>query len=366
MSVWDAFTGQDHALRLLQQDIASQRVAHAYLLTGAAGRVPAAAAGAFAAALVCPSAGCGACDACRRVQAMAHPDVELVEPAGTQLLVDQIREAVRAAWRLPVAGPRRVIVVDEADRMNPNAQNAFLKALEEPPPSTSIVLVAPSADALLDTVRSRCREVVFRSPSPDEIARQLQREGVGEADSCRWSRVAGRLDRARELASDPAARARRQSLVRRALQAVRDPGDSLASAEELAADMKALRETVAERHTEVAAEQAQWLRESKKVVEDRLKREQRRAEQDALEAALDDLQSVGRDLLALGADPDSPVLNDDVRDVLLVRAEQVRAHPARVVECLGALERARRRLRSNANVQLTLEHVFLAVHRGLT
>jgi len=81
---------------------------------------------------------------------------------------------------------------------------------------------------------------------------------------------------------------------------------------------------------------------------------------------VDDLQSVARDLLALAADPGAELLNEDLRDQLAVRAEQVRLHPARVVECLGSLDRSRRRLRANANVQLTLEHLFLSVHQGLS
>jgi DNA polymerase-3 subunit delta' len=160
---------------LLQRDIASGRVAHAYLFAGVAGRAPMDAALAFGAALECPESGCGRCEVCARVRHRAHPDVEVIEPAGMQLLVDQVRDAIRAASRRPVAGPRHVVIVDGADRMNPTAQNAFLKALEEPPPSTTILLLAPSPEALLETVRSRCREVTFHSPPAEEIAELLGR-----------------------------------------------------------------------------------------------------------------------------------------------------------------------------------------------
>lgn len=367
MSIWDAIPGNRAALDLLRQDVHGQRVAHAYLFSGAAGRIPRSAAEAFSSALVCPGGGCATCERCRAVSVGVHPDVEVIEPPGMQLLVEQVREAVRVAWRMPSAGARRVIVVDRADRMNPNAQNAFLKALEEPPPSTTIILVAGSSDALLETVRSRCREVQFQAPDEADVADILRQRGVGDDDAARWARLGGSLERALRLATDEQARSRRDEVVEMTLRVARDPGEALEAAERVAERTREMRDVIAETHREVAAEHAEWLKETKKAVDDRLRREQRRAEQEALDAALDDITAVLRDLLVVAHEPEGPVLDPHIRSQLVERAGALGPRTTRgALGGLAAVEEARRRLASNANVLLTLEQVFLALHQRLT
>ena len=366
-AVWSSVVAAEGAVSLLQRDVASERVAHAYLFSGVAGRLPVDVALAFGAALVCPNGGCGTCDACVRVSHRAHPDVELIEPAGMQLLVEQVRDAIRAASRRPVAGPKRVIIVEGADRMNPNAQNAFLKALEEPPPSTTIVLLAPSPEALLETVRSRCREVTFRQPPPAEVAALLEAQGVDAERARYWARVGGDLTRATTLALDDAARELRSELVSRVLHPMHDPGDALEAAEWLSLQTRGLRDRVADEHRAESDAFHQWRSETKAVADQRLRREQRRAEQDALEASIDDIASVLRDLVVLVRDPDGDVLNADERAALTDRAAASRTGAdARMIAALGEIELARRRLRGNANVLLTLEEVFLSLYKALS
>jgi DNA polymerase-3 subunit delta' len=365
-TIWDTVGAAEGQVSLLQRDIAAGRVAHAYLFSGVAGRLPVDVAAAFGAALVCPDGGCGRCDSCLRVTHRAHPDVELIEPAGMQLLVEQVRDAIRSASRKPVAGPRRVIIVDGADRMNPNSQNAFLKMLEEPPASTTIILLAPSPEALLDTVRSRCREVTFRQPPPAEVAAILEQQGVDPELAHTAARVGGDLQRATTLALDPSVRELRAQLVERATRPMRDPGDALEAAEWLASMTRDLRDRVAETHKAEWEAFHQWRSETKTVADQRLRREQRRAEQDALEASIDDIASVLRDLLVLVRDPAADVLNTGDRGVLEQRAAGLRpGAEARIIGCLGEIERARRRLRGNANVLLTLEEVFLSLYKAL-
>jgi len=258
-----------------------------------------------------------------------------------------------------------VIIVDGADRMNPTAQNAFLKALEEPPASTTIVLLAPSPEALLDTVRSRCREVTFRQPPPAEVAALLERQGI-EPDRARYSaRVGGDLKRATALALDEAARDLRSEIVERTLEPLHDPGNALEAAEWLASKTRDLRDRVAEEHKAEWDAFHQWKSETKTVADQRLRREQRRAEQDALEASIDDIASVLRDLVVVVRDPSADVLNEEEREALVERAAHLRpGAEARIIGCLGEIELARRRLRGNANVLLTLEEVFLSLYNA--
>jgi len=159
----------------------------------------------------------------------------------------------------------------------------------------------------------------------------------------------------------------RDELVRRTIQPLRDPGEALEAAEWLATQTRGLRDRVAVTHKIHQDAFKDWYRETKRVADDRLRREQRRAEQDALDAAVDDIASVLRDLLVAIRDPDAPLVNEEARTAIAVRASELSPDvSARIIGALGEIERARRRLRLNANVVLSLETVFLALYRAFS
>ncbi len=120
---------------------------------------------------------CGECSACRRIARGVHADVLVIEPGDTgSIKVDQVRDAIeRAAYR-PFEGRRRVVIVDDADAILPEAQNALLKTLEEPPPASVFVLITSRPDMLLPTVRSRCQRLRFGPLAAAEIAHVLMHD----------------------------------------------------------------------------------------------------------------------------------------------------------------------------------------------
>lgn len=169
--------GQEQAAQLLGRAIAAKRVAHAYLFEGPAGVGKRSAAIGLGLALACPDQGCGTCDICRRVLAGNHPDVRVVVPTTTQILLDQAQELVLLAGTRPHEARARVIVLDEADRLNPNAGNCLLKTLEEPFPGNHFVLVTAAPDRLLPTIRSRTQRVRFVPVRPALLIELATRRG---------------------------------------------------------------------------------------------------------------------------------------------------------------------------------------------
>ena len=151
-----------------------------------------------------PVDACGECPVCRRIARNAYADVLLVQPEDSgSIEIDPIRDVIAQTAYRPFEGRRRVVIIDEADAMGADAQDALLKSLEEPPPHSVFVLVSARADVLAPTVRSRCPCLRFGRLSPGEIARALARDhGYTEEESRLAAALAGgSVGRALEAAS---------------------------------------------------------------------------------------------------------------------------------------------------------------------
>lgn len=165
--------GQDRVVELLRRAIAQDRVAHAYLFCGPAGVGKMTTALALTLALECteaPGQGCGQCNACDKVAAGIHPDVQILERQGAAQIIpiETIRTQVIPRLGLPPhEGAARVFFVEEAVALHGASANALLKTLEEPPPRTHFILCTTAPDQLLPTIRSRCQRVSFAALSAD-------------------------------------------------------------------------------------------------------------------------------------------------------------------------------------------------------
>src|SRR5438093_11296688 len=183
---------QHEAKRLLASAL-PEGPAHAYLFHGPAGVGKWKAALAFAGALLGDA---------QRAMRMAHPDLYLLEPLGDQIRIDAVRELRRDLHMRPFEAERRVYVVRSANLLNPDAADALLKDLEEPPDYAVIVLVADELGSLPETIRSRCQLIPFRRLSERAVRDWLGHHGVGldPEQLTALARVAGgRLDRAERL-----------------------------------------------------------------------------------------------------------------------------------------------------------------------
>ena len=127
----------------------------------------------LAQALMCRQSpcGCGKCPSCFRAEQGAHEGLKVVLPSGVNIKLDQAREVIDFLSLKSLSG-NRVVIIDQAQTLNPQAANALLKTLEEPPEGTFFFLIAPSVAGLLPTIRSRSRIVQFRPLQQDDLARK--------------------------------------------------------------------------------------------------------------------------------------------------------------------------------------------------
>lgn len=371
MTVWDPLAGSRSAAAL-QAQIAADKVAHAWLLLGPSGSGKSAAAHALAAAINCqvqPLVGCGECSACARILRDRHPDVHRIVPEGPLIPVDVVREAViPEAARSPFEGHWKVFIIEEADRMNPAAQSALLKTLEEPQPDTVFILVSGEEEEVLDTIRSRCR-IVRLEPVPEQRTIALLRaEGADEDAALLAARLAdGDLARARLIALDPSV-AERRALWIGVLDRLFSPVEALDAAAEIVDESRAAGkalETLQKKEVTELAEatgEARGTGAVRSALAKRHKREVRRLEEEVLGEALQCLASFYRDVLAVRRGGAEAVVNID----LVEKLEAWAASPASDGELLAAVDRCletRAALPLNANAALAIEATLVELAR---
>ena len=340
--------GQDKVLGQAVGELSGGRT-RAGLFTGAPGSGRSIAARAFAAALLCPNGGCDECPSCRQVRAGTHADLLLVRPDGLSYGVKQTRELVLRAAGAPSGGRWLVTLFEDADRCTEAAANALLKAIEEPAPRTVWLLCAPSAEDLVTTIRSRCRVMSLRVPPSSAVASVLvERDGISpEAALAAAQAAQGHVGRARRLAADPTAAARRLSVLAVPVRAT-SLGPALAAAASLVKtaeeeakavteqldepEREALRQSFGEGSTgKGIAKAMRGMSGAMKDLEDRQKSRATRVKRDTLDGALMDLMAFYRDVLMVQFGADAELFNADRLDDL--------RHLASSLQHLDALER---------------------------
>ncbi len=378
MSSWRGDAEQQPAaVRALRRALAADEVSHAWLIVGPPSVGQEDLAKGLTMALNCASAptedqACGKCDRCQRILRATHELLESREPAGSQYVVDDVREEwIRPASRSITDGRRRVVRITAADRMNEAAQNAFLKVLEEPPPSVVWLLEVEDESVLLDTVVSRCRRltvVPWGLAALRDRARQLD-----IPDDCveALARVSlGSPDRLATLADDGVADARRDHLAILDRLATGGPGQVIPIAKDLTAWAKGRVAPLKERHAAdlarleedfgVDARGKGWPPGMKAQIQRRHDRLERGEQRRALGLVLDHLATYLRDLLVVGSGGDQDALvNVDHPDELA--RDAVRLPASAVVDGLQAVERCRAALERNGNPDLQFERLLLAL-----
>ena len=210
------FAGYGDKMEQLMRSVQAGRIVHALLLTGPHGSGKRTMARLFAQAMVCTGLDrpCGACPACKRFLAGSHPDVHVVRPEKKSIGVDEVRELIDALALRPYEGGRHIVIVEQADKLTPSAQNALLKTLESPSGEAMFFLVTDAPGALLPTIVSRCQTVRFSDLSVEDCAGVLKRRGIEPARARELAGLSqGSVGRALEIDGDGEYRALREKVL---------------------------------------------------------------------------------------------------------------------------------------------------------
>jgi DNA polymerase-3 subunit delta' len=204
---FESIVGQKQPIRILTTYIRNGTIPHALLFTGIEGVGKKTTAMTFAMVCNCSDRAaitdqrkrenhlvpdeipkiispCGKCRSCKKIISGNHPDIIHIKPSGSYIKIAQIRSLIHTLAMKPYEALYRVILLSEAQAMNPEAGNALLKALEEPPPQTVIILTARQASDLLPTVMSRCQHIRFSPLSGEDLKGMLrERRGLDPDDA---------------------------------------------------------------------------------------------------------------------------------------------------------------------------------------
>jgi DNA polymerase-3 subunit delta' len=363
-SLTEATKHQPRARAVLAAALAAP--GHAFLFRGPRGSGKAAAARAFAAELL--AAGAADPDDARRramLDPSPHPDLVWLRPPGAQHLVEDVRESViRAASLSPAEGERRVFVIEEAEDLRDESQNALLKTLEEPAPFAHLILICSEPELLAETILSRCAPVEFGPLAPDAVLEAL---GAGKQGDAAARLSGGDVELARLLASEGGT-ALRASAEAAARAALRESDGEEPWRELLDAAAEAGQEAGAEeerRLLEEATSMARRGRSGKLTREamEQVRRTERRARTQALDLGLALCCAWYRDLAAIASGADAVVLNTDRADELA--ADAAGLDPAAARTAVEWVLDTRRRMRLNVSEELALEALWLRLAESL-
>ncbi len=319
--------GQERAKRFLIQMVRKSQVPHAFLFSGIAGAGKREMALELAKYLNCldPLAEdcCDVCAPCKKATGGIHPDIHIVRSQGAFIKVDQIREIKERARFRPFEARVRVVILEEAQHLKEEAANALLKILEEPPPQNLFVLTVLEPQMLLPTIVSRCCHIRFQPLDDPVIQTFLRQEGRLSEDQARdWSALAGgSLERARRLVT----------------------GEWIEHVGGIVAELERLCDSPM---TDFFSVTAQWAKKSEDLEQD--------------------LECIKLLVCAfVCASLHLPLILPLRKDGSRILRLALTVPPETLFGLYEKAEEALIRLRFNANKQLALEHICLAIREGL-
>lgn len=368
LDIFSGIVGQERAVGNLRKNIRLGRQNHAYLFAGPAGSGRLKTAIALAQSLLCEDNGCGICNSCIRAGKLIHPDLHVIEAAGDEILIDQIREVISESQMVPVEGRSKVFIIPEAERLTVISANAFLKTIEEPERGNAFVLIAPDEGAVLPTIASRCQVLRFSRLKTADVKDVLNMGEIAVAPSeieTIASENGWALDRIAAVLEDPEYRSKRNAI----LEFLALGTESISMLLDFSGQ---LRKYAATRTSAIKATNKRELEGYLKINEDKrgsvgLRRDMEQRHNRAEKAArLNDLkQSLAiimgwyRDLLAIKCEARETVFNADFMEQLRAAAGSIRI--TEVIAAIEAINRAEEVLRYNVSDLLIIDNLAIVL-----
>ncbi|MBI5485183.1 MAG: DNA polymerase III subunit delta' [Deltaproteobacteria bacterium] len=314
--------GHERIVEVLRRSLRTGKIAHAYLYEGNSGCGRKKTALALIQALFCralPDDACGVCPSCRKITAGNHGDIHIIEPLQDKrdISIEQLRAMQRELSLRPYEAPRKVCMIEPAERMSVNAANSLLKTLEEPPGNALIILLTENAGMLLPTIRSRCQLMRFSHLSPEHVRTLLEKTGIDPGTASLLAPMSGGSVQ-QALGLDNEALSARREVVLSALARL---------------DINQIA-TVFDSSEELSGNRDETLE------------------------LLDMMLSFFRDAVHLAAGS-SEILNQNARPA--IEAISRRRSLTRNLELLGNIHETRRAVQRNANSKLALDHLFMNI-----
>ncbi|MCQ2520589.1 MAG: DNA polymerase III subunit delta [Lachnospiraceae bacterium] len=326
MPGFNEIIGQDAIRSHLEAAVNQNTVSHAYIIAGERYSGKEYIAKVFAQALLCESDGekpCGKCHNCVQAVSANNPDIiKVTHEKPNTISVDDIREQVNNTVLVkPYGGKRKIYIINEAEKMNVQAQNAILKTLEEPPEYTTILLLTTNLDELLPTIQSRCVVLAMRPVRDKEVKKFLmEHEQIPDykADIC-VAFARGNIGKAKLLAKNEE------------FDNIREDALHL---------MKYVKEM----------EISELIASVKKAQEYKLE----------INDYLDIITVWYRDILMFKAtkDPNTLIFHDEIQYIRKVADLHSYEDIQDIIE---ALDKAKKRLTANVNFELTMELLFMTM-----
>lgn len=176
--IFENIIGNKKNKELLKNVIDTNNIAHSYMFVGKDSIGKFLFAKEFAKAILCGNEErpCNKCKSCIEFDTSNNPDFSILEPEGTSIKIDQIREFIKKVYEKPVVSAKKVYIINDSNYMTKEAQNSLLKTLEEPPEYVTIILITSNENMFLPTIKSRCTKILFNKLSNDELAKILETE----------------------------------------------------------------------------------------------------------------------------------------------------------------------------------------------
>ena len=320
-------TIQPVVIKQLQTIVEKNRTAHAYIFDGEKGTGKRDVAHTFSKLLLCEkqqSTPCETCRNCMRITSGNHPNIVSIEPDGTFIKIEQVRELLAEMKKKGMEGGRKIYVLHHADRLNIGAANTLLKYLEEPDGLVTAILITEQMQAILPTIRSRCQHIKFQKLPRHVLIPQLIEAGVTQSMAATVSMVTNELEQAIALSQDEQFAHARKTVLKL---------------------VEAVQKNV---HEALLIVHEDWLPSFK--------------EKSDMEQALDLLLFAYRDIVAYKANPEAAFTYPDA--AALLREHALHSTYEQLSNRMQAILQTRSNLQRNMNRALMMEQLMLNLQEG--